>query len=165
MAKSHYTYQSVDVNVVGPVTTVDGVVSLTGRTYNELVDMMQDAEAAFNNVVKEVPILQFTADDPSSFEPVGYRSRADYCGQGYSKCSDEDEYDGKKGYVIASRRAELKATKLALKDVTEFERKLASLHNLVKEMEDSLDQKVVKFSVDLECIKSDKEQSNVTAEA
>ena len=154
MAKSHYTYHDLKVDAVGAVTMVDGVVSLTANTYNRVIDAVEDVNNASEMVLRETPVMQFVADDPESFKEVGRLSRADYYARAYSKCDADDTYDKLTGLKIASRKAELKCVKQALKDVTGFRKAAEALLELAKDMEDKLDQKMVKLAVDLAAAKN-----------
>ncbi len=68
---------------------------------------------------------------------------------GRSKCAPEDNYDEKKGLIVASRKAELKAVKHYLKKVDELKRTLEKMTDLVNDMEDQLDFKMVNLSLEL----------------
>lgn len=68
---------------------------------------------------------------------------------GVAKCCDEDIYDEHMGMVVASRKCELKAMKSALKDFTRYRKALEKELELVKDIEDKLDLKVLKLSLEL----------------
>lgn len=95
------------------------------------------------NVLDDLTILQ------NQVINTYYLLNDKYIAMASSQCLEEDTYSKKKGMIIASRKAEIKAFKKALKDVTLLRRALEQELELVKDMEDKLDLKVIKLALDL----------------
>ena len=123
--RNHFVYKDKEVKRFNHVTVVEGESVIKSSTTNELdyyLTKMEDLvwELRYNE--------QFT---------------------GRSKCAPEDKYDEKKGLIVASRKAELKAVKHQLTKVDELKRTLEKMTDLVHDMEDQLDFKMGRLSLEL----------------
>ena len=126
MPKNRYAYKDKDV-----------------KTFNKKVTVVKG----------EMKIKDSAMDDLNRFDSmicISYYALLETVeATGKSKCSPEDTYDEKTGLIVASRKAELKATKVKLKQVDRAIKIAEQYLEYLRELEDKLDYKVVKLSVDL----------------
>ena len=153
MAKSYYAYRDENVKRVGTVTVVDGALTLTDKGFNELQDKFDELACKMEQVTRPQPVNQYIVIGKKGVkveeQQIGECTGAIFKARAYSKCDSTDTYNAKTGLVIASRKVEEKLNRRALKDITALRQSLEELLTLVKSMEDSVDYKVGKLTLDL----------------
>ena len=123
--RNHFVYKDKKVKKFNHVTVVEGDAEIKESTVQELDDLdMKIASSLWMLSNPEAVIAR-------------------------SKCSPEDTYDEKKGLIVASRKAELKSVKRYLNRVTELKKYVQQLLTLTQDIEDQLDFKMVRLSLDL----------------
>ena len=124
--RNYYSYKDLNVETLNNLQTrVDGILTIDKYERNRL------------------SVLQH------NLEEVYYKLPSAYLESAKSTCCEEDTYNAKKGLVVASRKAELKTMNRALKDVANLRRALEKELELVKDIEDKLDFKALRLSLEL----------------
>ena len=123
--RNHFVYKDKEVKRFNHVTVVEGSSHMKESTIHYL-----------NTLSADISDLLWSLDD---YEET----------TGRSKCAPEDTYDEKKGLIVASRKAELKAVKRYLSKVDELKKNLEKITDLVNDIEDQLDFKMVRLSLEL----------------
>ena len=125
MPRNHFVYKDKEVKRFNHVTVVKGGAKIKESTLNELTEL------------------------ENKIQDISYALWADTETTGRAKCSPEDEFNEKIGLVVASRKAELKAAKQYLKAVDELIVLTERYLELLRSMEDNIDYKVGKLTLDL----------------
>lgn len=123
--RNHFVYKDKDVKRFNHVTVVEGSSHMKESTIHYLDVLAMDISGTLWHL-------------GSCKETTGR-----------SKCAPEDKYDEKKGLIVASRKAELKAVKRYLSQVDKLKKNLEKMTDLVHDIEDQLDFKMVRLSLEL----------------
>lgn len=157
MSKKNYSYQDVDVTYSGNVTVVNGELHLSTKLTNKLLNALGKLGLEFNNVVDPQNISDIVMTDEGDIldeEILGQYSAKHYSSNGYSRCHADDKYDAKTGLIIASRKAELKVLKEALRDMTELETAAYEFLKVTSESSEALKNRIIKIETYLDSLKN-----------
>lgn len=138
--KNHCVYKDKEVNHYGQVTVVKGTCDVK------------------DNVLREIKRLVYKVNDASEITP-----HVETIGK--TKCDADDTFDTKKGLIVASRKAELKATIKICKEVTKLRQEVEELYRFLLDIEDKIDYKAGRLSLDLVEMRCDTPIKKILEEA
>ena len=155
MSKRNYSYQDIDVTFSGNITVVNGELHLSKKLTNKLLKSLDKIELEFNNVVDPQNISDIVITDDGDIldeEILGQYSAKHYINNGYSRCHADDQYNMQTGLIVASRKAELKVLKEALRDMTELETAAYEFLKVTSESSEALKNRISKIETYLDSI-------------